>query len=349
MKRKTLFFTAPEEVELREEALPAPGPHDVLVETMVSAISAGTEMLVYRGQFPKVGEAFDAISSGIHYPVPYGYACVGRVLETGSEVDSYWVDRLIFVSQPHPAHVIAKPASVLPLPTDLSPDTACFLPSIETAVNLVQDAAPILGECALVLGQGVVGLLTTALLREFPIESLVTADSYPLRRKSSLDLHVTSSLDPQKPEFYETALRDSHQTNEPGPGLAPPALGPGFDLAFELSGNPAALNSAITLTKFSGRILIGSWYGEKQAPIDLGSSFHRSRIRLISSQVSTIAPELGARWDKSRRFEVPWNALRRIKPEKWITHRFTLSEAARAYQLLDSSPAQTIQVIFQFP
>jgi threonine dehydrogenase-like Zn-dependent dehydrogenase len=126
------------------------------------------------------------------------------------------------------------------------------------------------------------------------------------------------------------------------------ALKEGADLTFELSGNPSALNEAITLTRFNGRIIIGSWYGEKEMDVKLGGSFHRSRIKLISSQVSTISPDLSGRWDRSRRFEVAWRALERIQPEKWITHRFTIDEASEAYHLLDESPQETIQVIFDY-
>jgi threonine dehydrogenase-like Zn-dependent dehydrogenase len=122
----------------------------------------------------------------------------------------------------------------------------------------------------------------------------------------------------------------------------------GADLTFELSGNPAALNDAIALTVFSGRIVIGSWYGEKQVEVNLGGTFHRSRIKLISSQVSTIAPELEGRWDKRRRFEAAWNALERIKPEKWITHRFSIDEASKAYRLLEERPQETIQVLLDY-
>ena len=94
--------------------------------------------------------------------------------------------------------------------------------------------------------------------------------------------------------------------------------------------------------------MIGSWYGEKKASLDLGGSFHRSRIKLISSQVSSIAPELQGRWDKARRFEVAWEALGRIRPEKWITHRFPLDQAMEAYNMLDKNPDQTIQVVFEY-
>jgi threonine dehydrogenase-like Zn-dependent dehydrogenase len=203
---------------------------------------------------------------------------------------------------------------------------------METAINLVQDGAPIFGERVLVLGQGIVGLLTAALLNEFPLDTLVTADCYPLRCNSSpATPHLL--LDPHAPGFRERATE---------------FLREGADLTFELSGNPAALNDAIALTRFCGRIVIGSWYGEKQVEVDLGGAFHRSRIKLISSQVSTIAPELEGRWDKARRFEAAWKALERIKPEKWITHRFSIDRAAEAYQLLDENPEKTIQVVLTY-
>ena len=121
-----------------------------------------------------------------------------------------------------------------------------------------------------------------------------------------------------------------------------------FDLVFELSGNPSALDNALALTGFSGRVVIGSWYGEKKTEVSLGRAFHRSRIKLISSQVSTIAPELSGRWDKARRFDVAWKALERIKPDKWITHQFPIERAAEAYQLLDENPQETIQVLITY-
>jgi 2-desacetyl-2-hydroxyethyl bacteriochlorophyllide A dehydrogenase len=335
VNRKTLYFTAPRHVELREEPLSALGATDVLVETTCSAISAGTEMLLYQGRFPRDLEMDSTISSlrgGFQYPLAYGYACVGVVRDTGTNVDQSWRDQRVFAFQPHTSHFITTPASLFPLPQSLSPETACFLPNMETAINLVQDGAPIFGERVLVLGQGIVGLLTASLLREFPLDMLITADCYPLRCDSS---PVTSrfSFDPHAPGFRQEA-KD--------------LLKQGADLTFELSGNPAALNDAIALTAFSGRIVIGSWYGEKQVEVNLGGTFHRSRIKLISSQVSTIAPELEGRWDKARRFDAAWKALERIKPEKWITHRYAIDEAAQAYRLLDENPQETIQILFTY-
>ena len=337
MNSCALYFTAPGQIELREESVPAPGASQVLVETQVSAISAGTEMLIYRGQFPRdLANSHDPLSGNLHYPLCYGYASVGRIKALGKLVEQAWHDRLVFSFQPHRSHYLAAPEELFPLPDSVSADSAVFLPNMETAVNFVQDAAPILGECALVLGQGIVGLLTASLLREFPLQQLVTADRYQVRRQAALELGAAAALDPSFDDFRAAALQSL------------PSSRSGFDLTLELSGNPAALDDAIALTMFNGRIVIGSWYGEKRAPVDLGGKFHRSRIEIVSSQVSTISPRSSARWSKSRRFEVVWAALKRVRPEKWITHQFAIGDASEAYRLLDQSPEQAIQVVLNY-
>lgn len=335
-------------MDLREEALPALDAGEVLVETICSAISAGTEMLVYQGRFPQDVETDSVISSlrgGFKYPLAYGYACVGRVKELGKQVDQNWLNRLVFSFQPHTTHYVSKTESVFPMPASLSSETASFLPNMETAVNLVQDAAPIFGERVLVLGQGVVGLLTASLLKEFPLEELVTVDCYELRREASMALGVEASFNSDEKDFDK---KISHIDNNKGNNDSIAYTQRKFDLVFELSGNPSALDNALALTGFSGRVVIGSWYGEKKTEVSLGRAFHRSRIKLISSQVSTIAPELSGRWDKARRFDVAWKALERIKPDKWITHQFPIERAAEAYQLLDENPQETIQVLITY-
>ena len=329
-------------MELREEDLPALGADDILVETICSAISAGTEMLIYQGRFPRDLETDSVISNlrgGFKYPMAYGYASVGVVKETGKHVDESLREQFVFSFEPHTSHFVTPVDSVFPIPESVSPQAACFLPNMETAVNLVQDGAPILGERVLILGQGVVGLLTTSLLNEFPLHTLVTVDQLNLRCEMS-------RLECQRSKITQCKILDAGDSNFREEALS--TLDHGADLTFELSGNPSALNDAIALTRFSGRIVIGSWYGEKPAEINLGGSFHRSRIKLISSQVSTISPELSTRWDKSRRFDVAWNALERIKPERWITHRFPIEDAQSAYQLLDENPQHAVQVIFEY-
>jgi threonine dehydrogenase-like Zn-dependent dehydrogenase len=119
-------------------------------------------------------------------------------------------------------------------------------------------------------------------------------------------------------------------------------------LVYELTGSPAALDDAIALTGAEGRIVVGSWYGTKRAAVDLGSHFHRGRLRLISSQVSRLAPGLSGRWTKSRRMGFAVELLARLRPSRLITHRFPFEQAAEAYELLDKRPEETGQVLLEY-
>lgn len=336
MKVASLYFTAPREVEIREEDLPSPEAGQVLVEVSMSAISAGTELLVYRGQFPpdlKVDESIPALSGAFAYPLCYGYSTVGRVMALGDRVDPVWAGREVFAFQPHANRFVAPVEALMPLPAGLGVEEALFLPNMETAVNLLLDGRPLVGERVVVFGQGVLGLLTTALLRLFPLTGLVTLDRYPSRQLASLALGVTACLDPLTVDW-----RQHLQLIYPD----------GADLTYELSGSPEALDQAIYVTGYSGRVVLGSWYGQKRASLDLGGRFHRQRIHLLSSQVSSIAPELSARWDKARRISLAWDMLARVRPSRWITHRFRFEEANEAYRLLDEAPEEAIQVILTY-
>ena len=324
--RRTAVFTDPHTVAVIEEPIPKPGPGEILVRTLVSAISPGTEMLVYRGQVPQdipLDATITGLQETVHYPLRYGYAAVGRVESLGQGVEVHWLDRLVFAFQPHTSHFTASPDDLLIVPEGITTEQAAFLPNTETAVTFVLDGAPLLGERVAVFGQGIVGLLTTALLAEFPLEQLVTVDAYEQRRQASLAVGADESLPPD----VVTGLANC-------------------DLTYELSGNPAALNAAIQATGYSGRLVIGSWYGEKPSTLDLGGHFHRSRMQLISSQVSSIAPGLRGRWSKERRFAAAWDAIRRIGPERFITQRIPITRAADAYRLIDERTAETIQVAF---
>lgn len=333
MKRQALYFTAPGQVNLQSEAIPSLRPDQVLVQTSLSAISAGSEMLFYRGQFPRdipVDESLPALKQQSAYPLKYGYSLVGQVIALGSTLDNEWRNRLVFSFHPHESHFCAETSELIPIPDGISAEDAVFLPNMETAVSLVMDGAPLIGERVAVFGQGIIGLLTVALLSRFPLGNLITFDRYPLRRNASLEMGAHASYDPDELEQVK------------------PSLALEADLTYELSGSPDALNQAIAITGYGGRVVIGSWYGQKKASLELGGRFHRSRIRLLSSQVSTIAPELSARWDKGRRLGVAWEMLRQIQPSRLITQRLPFDQAERAYQMLDHHPEQCLQVILTY-
>ncbi len=336
MRRHWLEFSEPGRVTVRAEQITLPAVGQVLVRTRFSAISPGTEMLIYRGQWPAgvaTDATIDALAGTFAYPLAYGYCAVGKVIAVGEAVAEDWLNRRVFSFQPHQDFFCTELRTLIPIPDDVDDETALFLPAMETAVNLLMDGGPLIGEKVVVVGQGIVGLLTTALLSRFPLAELATFDLHPLRRKTSMQFGAGTSLDPKNKEAVQWLGGSPGQGGE-------------TDLVYELSGNPEGLDLAISLARFSGRVVVGSWYGAKKAHLNLGSFFHRGRLSLISSQVSSIAPELTGRWQNSRRLHLAWNMLRLIRPSGCITHRFALDEGAEAYALIDRAPEETIQVVF---
>ena len=318
----------------------APAGDQILVQTLVSAVSAGTELLIYRGEWPPnlpVDESIPALQGAFQYPLKYGYACVGRVLQVGSEVDPSWTGQLVFAFNPHESHFLSRPQDLVPLPPDLPPERAGLLPNMETAVAFVMDGRPLIGERVVVFGQGVVGLLTTALLSRFSLGGLYALDRFALRRDRSVALGADSAFDPADPLAMDSLMTFLEMER-----------GGGADLTYELSGNPAALDQAISVTGFGGRVVVGSWYGAKRADIDLGGKFHRGRIKLVSSQVSTLEPELSGRWTKKRRLNLAIGMLRKLNTLDLTSHRFPISNADEAYALLAQNPGDALQVVLTY-
>ena len=337
MKRAVLTFVGERQVEVQQEEVAPPGPGELAVRTLVSAISTGTELLAYRGQLPSdlaVDETLPALAgNAFRFPFRYGYASVGEVTGLGSGVDPAWMGRRVFAFVPHASAFVAAEKECFALPEGLDPERAALLASQETAVNVVLDAAPGLGERVVLLGQGVVGLLVTAVLARFPLARLVAVE--PDERRRAL---ATA--------FGATAVATADEARA--------LLGPGgADLALELSGNPAAVSPALALTGREGRVVLGSFYGSKTAPVDLGPHFHRGRLTVFSSQVSHIHPRLSGRWDRRRRFELAIDLLARENTHadlgRLFTHRLSLEEAPAAYRLLDSGGGAALQVLFTAP
>jgi 2-desacetyl-2-hydroxyethyl bacteriochlorophyllide A dehydrogenase len=327
MTETALYFTGPETVDHRPVGVD-PAADEVVVATDASAISAGSELLVYRDEVPTempVDETIEAFDDTFEYPLRYGYAAAGTVVETGDDVADEWLDRSVFGFRPHQTRFAAAPDDLVVLPDGVSPAHGCLLPTVETATNLVLDSEPRLGESVVVFGAGVVGLCTTRLLSAFPLDELVV-EPIAGRREAATSMGADRTL---TPEAAAAELGDC-------------------DLAVELSGEPAVLNDAIDAVGYDGRVVVGSWYGEKRAPIDLGGSFHRDRIELVSSQVSTIDPARRGRWDRQRRFDTAVEWLDRLDCERLISHRIPFSEAADAYELLDERSEPVLQVVLTY-
>jgi threonine dehydrogenase-like Zn-dependent dehydrogenase len=337
IRAQQLWFTAPLAVEVREASL-QPEAHQVLVQTSCSAISAGTELLVYRNQLPAalaLDSHITALREQQGYPLRYGYASVGRVIDCGSDVDPAWLDRRVFAFAPHASHHVAEPLALLPIPDAIPDEAAVFLANMETAVNLIHDGAPLLGEHVAVLGLGIVGLLTSALLAQFPLGALHGIDPQRQRRDLAATLEAMTAHD-----VSTIAQRETLHAQLAAQG--------GIDLLYELSGEPDALALALDLSGYCSRIVIGSWYGNKPCALPLGGAAHRNRLRIITSQVSTLAPELSGRWNKARRMDSTWAQLQRVQPQRFIDAREPLANAPELYRRLHERAQAPLQALFVY-
>src|SRR2546423_2276724 len=265
---RALFHTAPRCVEIRDVPAPRPAAGEVLVRTVCPGISGGTERLVYRGEIPAelaLDDTIDALGGTFSYPFAYGYACLAEVAESGQAV---------FAFHPHQDIFAARASELIPLP-GIDPASATLLPLVETALQVTLDAGAGYRDRVIVLGAGVLGLLTALLLQRGGQRPLCA-----------------------EPRAWRRDLAGR---------LGVPAVPPGelaeeeVPLVIDASGNPDAPSMALTMLAREGTLLVASWFGTKPVMLPLGGAFHRRRLTIRSTQVSTIPAGLSARWTRSRR------------------------------------------------
>jgi 2-desacetyl-2-hydroxyethyl bacteriochlorophyllide A dehydrogenase len=316
MKARAVHFVAPRRVELREVELPDPSEGSILVATEWSGISSGTELLAYRGEVDPdlaLDETLGALAGTFAYPFRYGYSAVGRVVRPAGPFQE---GQRVFAFHPHQDRFVADAREAVAV-DDLDPRTATLYPMVETALQVSLDAAPRLGETVVVVGLGAVGILVAALLTRTGAVVL-GSEPEPARRAAAEALGVRAI----NPDAVEEAV-------------AAATGGRGADLVVEASGNPGALAASLGLLAHEGTALVCSWYGTKPVPLFLGAAFHRRRLALRSTQVSTLPAALTARWDRRRRSELAWWLTRELPLAVLATHAFPFERAADAYACAD--------------
>jgi threonine dehydrogenase-like Zn-dependent dehydrogenase len=218
------------------------------------------------------------------------------------------------------------------LRADLAPERAVFAANVETALNVLLDTPVRVGERVVVTGQGTVGLLIGVLARRNGAGRVVVVDPIERRRALALALGADAALDPD------------HATPEALTG----ALGGQPDLVFEASGSPSALQTAIDAVADEGTVTVCSWYGTKSVPLLLGGRFHRGRIRLRSTQVGRVPPELLGRWSYERRRATVLDLLAVLPVERLTSHRVPFEDAPAAYAMIADRPEDVVQVVFTY-
>lgn len=271
---RAFWIAAPGRGEIRTEPLAAPGPDDVVVEALYSAISRGTESLVFTGRVPSSEHArmrapFQA--GEFPGPVKYGYASVGRVIDGPAVLRG----RIVFCLHPHQTRYVVPADAVHPVPDAVPPARAVLAANLETAVNGLWDAAPAIGDRIAVIGAGTVGCLVAWLAVRIPGARVELIDIDPGKQAVAAALGV--------------------------PFASPASATADADLVVHASGTPAGLATALALAGFEATIVEMSWYGDRAVDAPLGAAFHSRRLRLVSSQVGSVATRQRARWDTRRR------------------------------------------------
>ncbi|WIY53585.1 zinc-binding dehydrogenase [Devosia sp. YIM 151766] len=341
---QSLYFTGPRAVEIRTEALAAPGAGQVLLDLAVSGISAGTELNVFRGLAPQWRQSMDprtrlfsdANGADWTWPARYGYAAVGRVAELGANVQDLARGELVFAYVPHGQHAVVDAKAVVPLGDIDDAEIGVFYANLNTAYNGVLDANIPLGADVVVSGLGVIGQMVTRLLRRNGARQIIAVDTIGQRRELALAGGADIALDPSNQPIAET-VRELTE-------------GRGADTVIEVSGAAPALNEAIRTAGFNGTVIAMSWYGGSFESLSLSGEFHHNRPRIISSQVGTVNPFLGPLWSVDRRARIVREYLSALAPELkgFITHRVPLAEAGRGYSLLDQGSPDVMQVLIDY-
>ena len=260
---RALWYTKPGQGELRSERLPALRPGEARVRTLFSLISRGTERLVAHGEVPQ--SEWTTMRAPMQvgafpFPVKYGYSATGVVTAGRQDL----VGSTIFCLHPHQDHFLAPEATLLAVPGDVPARRAILAANMETALNAHWDAGVTPGDRILVVGAGIVGLLTAHLARRIAGADVVICDIDPGRGELAARLGIAFASSSDLP-------RDNR-------------------IVFHASDTAAGLQTAIDHTAFEGRIIEMSWYGQKPVQVNLGGSFHSRRLQLISSQVGHVSP-----------------------------------------------------------
>ena len=266
-----LWMVGPGRAELRRE--PAVGG-EVLVEALYGGISRGTEALVFAGRVPRSEwTRMRAPLQGGEFPFPvkYGYATVGRVVEGPPAL----IGREIFALHPHQDRFALPEAMAAPLPPGVPAGRAILAANMETALNIVWDGGAGPGDRIAVVGAGVVGALAAWLCARLPGAEVALID-----------------IDPGRAELAATL----------GCSFATPDAAPeDCDLVIHASGAGAGLRTALGAAGFEATVVEASWYGDRVVELPLGAAFHSRRPRLVSSQVGAVAPSRRPRWTHRRR------------------------------------------------
>jgi threonine dehydrogenase-like Zn-dependent dehydrogenase len=274
MTTRALWYDGRGGVELREARAPAVGEGEARVRTLFSGVSRGTERLIFEGRAPRsewTRMRAPRQEGDFPGPVKYGYCAVGQVEEGPRDL----VGRHVFCLNPHEEIFVAGVSALHALPEVLPPRRAVLAANMETALNALWDSGASAGDRVVVVGGGVLGLLSAALLAGLPGAEVTVVD-----------------VNEGRAEIVERL----------GARFAAPRDAPHeADVVLHASASAAGLATALASAGEEATVVEMSWHGSGDVAVPLGAAFHARRLRLISSQVGKVPASRRSRWSLRRR------------------------------------------------
>src|SRR4051812_34354444 len=341
-----LLLTAPRSIAVRAYNEEPVAPNEVRAEAIVSGISHGTELTLYRGVSPFDAKHFDTDlrvfvedTESAAYPMRLGYEWVRTVTETGAEVRGPRVGDLVHLALPHrETHTFAvdddrKPLT--PLPDDLDPERGALLSSATIALQAVHDARVKVGDTVAVFGLGAFGLLAVQLARLSGVDWIAGVD--PIAGRRELGLQVGADV------VFDSSAGDAGREIKLAAGRG------GVDTAIEFSGRYSALHHALRSARLAGTVVAAGFYtGGAGDDLRLGEEWHHNRLTLVGSMSGWGAPHRDPGWDRPRLRATVLDLLASGKLDALVTHRVPFAQAAEAYDLIDRSADATLRVLLEY-
>lgn len=325
MQSKSLWFKNQFHAVMETEMLPVLPPNkkknSCLIKTLFTAISPGTEYLVYSGGVPKklyVEMRCPYMGGDFSFPIKYGYSLVGQVLDGPTSLKG----KLIHTLHPHQDYARISAEDVYVIPDGISPQRATLASNMETALNAIWDSGVNIGDKVLIVGFGIIGSLIARILSFIPQVEVDVLDVQPA--KITLIEQLGFSIYKEEKEKK-------------------------YDLAFHTSGSGPGLQTSINNVGLEGKIIETSWYGDKEVNLCLGETFHSQRKLIISSQVSHLPACKSARWDYKRRKEVVFQLLLHPEFDAHITHTIAFHNLPKLFQSLKKNRCQELSYLVYYP
>lgn len=312
---RAFWITAPGQAEIRTESIPAPGPGEALVRTHYSAISRGTESLVFRGGVPpsQYGLMRAPFQAGeFPAPVKYGYCNVGEVVDGPGD----WLHRRVFCLYPHQDLYRVPVTALVAIPDSVPSTRAVLAANMETAVNALWDLGPLIGERIAVIGAGVVGCLCAHLLTALPGVTVTLVDPNPARETLATQLGARFA--------------------------SPDGVSGEFDRIIHASGNPQGLALALGIAAMEATLLELSWFGDQLVHLPLGEHFHSRRLTIRASQVGALNPLQQPRWTLKRRINLALELLAEPRLDALINEHSDFEDLPHTMKRLAESPDQVL-------